>query len=336
MTVIDHRPAYLSRERFPDAQRIDRRPADGLDGLPLGPRTHLVVMTHSFAHDREWVRCLLRSDAAYIGLLGPRARKDEILEQIDALGTDGSSLRSVSIWVRTDQSRWPSASWRSFWPSALRACRATCARRTVSSMPAERNGAVAGVVLAAGSSTRMGRNKLFFELDGETLLRRVVRRAIGAGLDPVIVVVGHEGERAGTELSGLSCTTVVNPDHAEGINRSLQTGISHVPERARAAVVMLADMPFVTSSMVAGLVTHYRESTAPLVISAYGDVNAPPMLYDRALFPELQRMTGEGCGRQVVRRHRHEAVAVPWPEAALRDIDVPEDYERIKAELATG
>ena len=119
-------------------------------------------------------------------------------------------------------------------------------------MPAERNGAVAGVVLAAGSSTRMGRNKLFFELDGETLLRRVVRRAIGAGLDPVIVVVGHEGERAGTELSGLSCVTVVNPDHAEGINRSLQTGISHVPERARAAVVMLADMPFVTSSMVAG------------------------------------------------------------------------------------
>ena len=88
VTVIDHRPAYLSQERFPDAERIDRRPADGLDGLPLGPRTHLVVMTHSFAHDREWVRCLLRSDAAYIGLLGPRARKDEILKQIDALGTD--------------------------------------------------------------------------------------------------------------------------------------------------------------------------------------------------------------------------------------------------------
>ena len=60
------------------------------------------------------------------------------------------------------------------------------------------------------------------------------------------------------------------------------------------------------------------------------------MLYDRALFPELQHMAGEGCGRQVVRRHRGEAVAVSWPVAALRDIDVPEDYERIKAELATG
>ena len=203
-------------------------------------------------------------------------------------------------------------------------------------MPAERSGAVAGVVLAAGSSTRMGRNKLFFELDGETLVRRVVRRAVDAGLDPVLVVVGHEGERARTELAGLPCTPVDNPDHALGINRSLRTGISRVPERARAAVVMLADMPFVTTRMVATLVARYRESTAPLVISAYGDVNAPPMLYDRALFPELQRMEGEGCGRQVVRRHRHEAVAVSWPPAALQDIDVPEDYERIRAEPGVG
>jgi molybdenum cofactor cytidylyltransferase len=204
------------------------------------------------------------------------------------------------------------------------------------SEPSERSGAVAGVVLAAGSSTRMGRNKLFFELDGETLLRRVVRRAIAAGLDPVIVVVGHEAEHARAEIAALPCKPVDNPDHALGINRSLRTGISHVPERARAAVVMLADMPFVTGRMVAELVARYRDSTAPLVISAYGDVNAPPMLYDRALFSELQQMKGEGCGRQVVRRHRNEAISVSWPEAALQDIDVPEDYERIRAELGVG
>lgn len=203
-------------------------------------------------------------------------------------------------------------------------------------MPAERGGAVAGVVLAAGSSTRMGRNKLFFELDGESLLRRVVRRALDAGLDPVLVVVGHEAERARAELAGLACTPVDNPDHALGVNRSLRTGISQVPERAGAAVVMLADMPFVTSRMVATLVARYRESTAPLVISAYGEVNAPPMLYDRTLFPELRQMSGSGCGRQVVRRHRDEAIAVSWPEAALQDVDVPEDYERIRAELGLG
>ena len=66
VTVVDHRPAYLSAERFPGAERIDRRPAAGLEGLPLGPRAYAVVMTHSFAHDRDWVgrpvadRCPLR------------------------------------------------------------------------------------------------------------------------------------------------------------------------------------------------------------------------------------------------------------------------------------
>ena len=110
VTVVDHRPAHLSSERFPDAERIDRRPADGLDGLPLGPRAYPVVMTHSFAHDREWVRRLLGTDVPYIGLLGPRARGDEILHQIDAvatgrlftpvglrLGADGPEQVAVSI-----------------------------------------------------------------------------------------------------------------------------------------------------------------------------------------------------------------------------------------------
>ena len=110
VTVVDHRPAHLSSERFPDAERIERRPADGLDGLPLGPRAYPVVMTHSFEHDREWVRRLLGTDVPYIGLLGPRARGDEILHQIDAvatgrlfapvglrLGADGPEQVAVSI-----------------------------------------------------------------------------------------------------------------------------------------------------------------------------------------------------------------------------------------------
>ena len=101
VTVVDHRPAYLSRERFPDAARIDRRPADGPEGLPLGPRSYPVVMTHSFAHDREWVRCLLGTDAPYIGLLGPRARRDEILEQIGAVATD-RLFAPVGLDLRAD------------------------------------------------------------------------------------------------------------------------------------------------------------------------------------------------------------------------------------------
>jgi molybdenum cofactor cytidylyltransferase len=191
---------------------------------------------------------------------------------------------------------------------------------------------VAGIVLAAGSSTRMGRNKLLLPLDGEPLLRRAVRVALEGGLDPMLVVLGHQAEPARQALTGLSCRTVLNPDHAQGVRISLQVGVRNVPAGARAVVVLLADMPFVTASMIRTVVSRYIEGTAPLVVSQYGDVNAPPTLYDRSLFPELLTMTGEGCGKQVVKRHLGEAVCVPWPEAALSDVDVPEDYQRLRAQ----
>jgi molybdenum cofactor cytidylyltransferase len=204
-------------------------------------------------------------------------------------------------------------------------------------MPANRSGSVAGVVLAAGSSIRMGRNKLLFDFDGEPLVRRAVRRAATAGLDPVVAVLGYEAELVRRELDGLDppCRVVVNPDYERGINSSLKTGIAALPAAAVAAVVMLADMPLVTAEMIATLVTRYRASEAPLVISDYEGVNAPPMLYDRVLFEELRVMEGEGCGRQVVRRHQASAVVVAWPVAALTDLDVPGDYELVRS-LAAG
>ena len=203
-------------------------------------------------------------------------------------------------------------------------------------MPPEAPGPIAGVVLAAGASTRMGHNKLLLELEGQSLLRLAVSRASSAGLEPVIVVLGHEADRAMQELSDLPCRTVMNPDYQMGAGRSVRTGIDAVPAGAAGALVMLADMPFVTSDMLATLVRRFRTAGVPLVISDYEGVNAPPMLYDRSLFPELQAMTGDSCGREVVRRHRSEAAVVSWPKAALADVDLPEDYEDAKARVGGG
>jgi molybdenum cofactor cytidylyltransferase len=199
-------------------------------------------------------------------------------------------------------------------------------------MPPERTGAVAGVVLAAGTSTRMGHNKLLLELAGETLVHRAVRRVVDAGLDPVFVVLGHEADRIREAIGSLECQTVFNPNYEAGVNSSLRAGIHAVSESsAQAAVVVLADMPFVTTAMIRTLVDEFRKSDGPLVISDYQGINAPPMLYDRSLFHELAVSEGQGCGKHVVKRHRHEARSVTWPAEALTDLDVPEDIERIKA-----
>jgi molybdenum cofactor cytidylyltransferase len=199
-------------------------------------------------------------------------------------------------------------------------------------MPADRGGAVAAVVLAAGASTRMGQNKLLMELDGEPLVRRAVGRAVKAGLTPVIVVLGYQADRVQQALGGLEYQAVVNAAYERGVNSSLRAGIEAASESsADAAVVVLADMPFVTSAMLATLVDTYRASGAPLVISDYDGVNAPPMLYDRSLFGELATSEGQGCGKHIVKRHRHEAASASWPVDALTDLDAPEDFERVKA-----
>ncbi len=201
-------------------------------------------------------------------------------------------------------------------------------------MAAEREGSVAGVVLAAGTSSRLGRNKLLMELGGESVLRRTVHTAIDGGLAPVLVVLGFEANRARDALAGLACELVDNPDYALGVNRSLKAGLAAVPPGAAAAVVLLADMPLVTGAMIATVVGAYRRSDAPLVISQYGETQAPPTLYDRSLFGEFQECQGEGAGKRVVERHRHDAVSIAFPPDALLDLDLPDDFRRLQRLIA--
>jgi molybdenum cofactor cytidylyltransferase len=184
------------------------------------------------------------------------------------------------------------------------------------------------VVLAAGTSSRLGANKLLLRLDSEPLVRRVARQAAEAGLSPVIVVLGHEAERVADALGGVAVEAVVNLEYRAGMHGSMQTGIARVPHDCAAAVVLLGDMPLVTAAMIQSLVERFRVGAEPLVLSLYGEVQAPPTLYARSLFPALAA-AGAGGGREVVRAHRSEAAELRWPEVLLADVDRPEDAARL-------
>ena len=334
VAVVDHRPAFVAEGRFPAAQRrLTRRPEDGVAGLATGPDAAAVVMTHNLALDRAWVRAFAATPVGYIGVLGPRARTERIAPAVDQgslfgpvgldIGAEGPEQIAVSVLAEL---------------LAVRAGRAGGHLRDRGAGIHEDgpDGRVAGVVLAAGGSTRMGRNKLLLDAGGEPLVRRVTRQAIAAGLAPVLVVVGYEAARVREALAGLPCEFVENPDYASGINGSVQRGIARVPADAPAAVVILGDMPFVTAAMIRAVADRHRESGAPLVLSLYGDdaVHAPPTLYGRALFAEFGTDAGEGCGKRVVRRHRTEAAELRWPAARLADVDVPADYSKVADRLA--
>jgi molybdenum cofactor cytidylyltransferase len=194
----------------------------------------------------------------------------------------------------------------------------------------------AAVILAAGASRRMGRNKMLLPLEGESLVRRTAGRALRAGLAPVVVVLGHEAEQARAELAGLEVEIAINPSYTGPTSGSLHRGLDRVGPDVGAAVVLLADMVLVTEEMIGAMLKEAVRTDAPLVVSRYGDVKAPPLLFRRALFPELLAWTGEGCGKAVVLRYEAEAAFIDWPVAALTDVDTPEDLEAAEQLLSSG
>jgi molybdenum cofactor cytidylyltransferase len=189
----------------------------------------------------------------------------------------------------------------------------------------------AAIVLAAGASRRMGRNKLLLDLDGEPLVRRAVRRALEAGLSPVVVVVGHEPERVRAALADLPCIFATNPGAAVDASDSLHRGIEALPATVDAAVVVLADMVEVSAEMLRSISEVPRGGDALVVASRYGEVVAPPVRFHRSLFPEVLAFSGEGCVRAMVGRHPSETVYLDWEPEALTDVDTADDWTRYRA-----
>lgn len=191
-------------------------------------------------------------------------------------------------------------------------------------------GRIAAVILAAGASTRMGRNKLLLPVEGEAMVHRCVRRVRDAGCDPIVVVTGHDAARVREALATLNVSYAQSPDPSGPTSGSLHAGLRALPGDVSAALVMLADMVQVTTPMLRALVEGVALGAEPLGVSRYGDVLAPPLMFRRELWPELLAWHGEGCGKAVVRAHEAEARMHDWPVEALQDVDTPADYDALR------
>ena len=192
---------------------------------------------------------------------------------------------------------------------------------------------VAGVVLAAGRSARLGRPKQLLDLGGRPVLVHVLANARAAALDDLILVLGHEAQRIrATIASDLAGVQVVdNPRYTAGQSTSLHTGLRAVATESDAAVVLLGDQPQVGPDVIDALIAMFRETGAPIVMPSYGGVPANPVLIARSLFPEVLAVAGDQGAREVVRAHRADTAFVPFPDRRPpADIDTEADYESLR------
>jgi CTP:molybdopterin cytidylyltransferase MocA len=183
---------------------------------------------------------------------------------------------------------------------------------------------IAGIVLAAGESRRMGFPKPLLPYRGATFLEHIIA-VLRDQVDPLVVVLGHEAPRIQRVVPD-GARVVVNEDYARGQLSSLQTALAGL--QADAALVALVDHPGIDRELLARLLRAFRENRPPLLIPTFGGRRGHPMIFSRALFAELLAAPLDQGARVVVRRHAALELAVDC-EGILQDLDDPETYRRV-------
>lgn len=161
----------------------------------------------------------------------------------------------------------------------------------------------------------------------ETTLAMVQRSAV----DEIVLVLGASAETIRSRLAVQDVTVIVNQAYAQGMAGSLQAGISALSPRIQAALIILADQPFVRSQTLDHLIAEYRRARSRILIPTYQGHRGNPVLVDRRLFPQIMELQGDvGC-RAIFTRHPQAVQIVEVKdEGILLDIDQQEDYQRLK------
>jgi molybdenum cofactor cytidylyltransferase len=181
---------------------------------------------------------------------------------------------------------------------------------------------VGAVILAAGSSRRMGSNKLCALLDGKPVIAHVADMVLAAGL-PAVIVVGHEADAVMESLGARTILSVVAPDHAAGQAHSLAAGVRAIPADWDAAFICLGDMPLVPAELLRKMAQ--AASTRTIIVPHFNGRRGNPVLWGRRWFDALQTLTGDKGARDLLLHHRADVTEFAWRDDSIHhDADTPE------------
>lgn len=193
---------------------------------------------------------------------------------------------------------------------------------------------VAGIVLAAGSSSRFGGDKLAQVIAEKALVVHVVDAALDVDLVDVVVVIRQDDSRLPSILSrSARLRTVTNADHLEGISSSLRCGLRSLGDDVDAAVVLLGDEPEITAGTIRKVIDAYLNTGAPAVRASYGGRIGHPVLLDRRLWPEVLREKGDVGARRILDRNRAVEVVDVGGVRPI-DVDFKEDLVAVRRRLS--
>jgi len=207
--------------------------------------------------------------------------------------------------------------------------------REVTRDPDPPKSAVRGILLAAGTSSRLGEPKQLLAFRGQPLVRHVAEQALASRLAGLTVVVGNRSSDVSAALDNLDVEIVNNPSFELGQSTSLLAGLIAFPRELAGAMIILVDQPFVDAGLIDRLIALFEESGAAIVAPQCAGRRGNPVVFDRALVPELLTIVGDTGAREVIARHRERLATLELPnDRPFLDVDTWEDYRQLAAQEA--
>lgn len=187
---------------------------------------------------------------------------------------------------------------------------------------------VAGVILAAGGSSRFGEIKQLLPWKNKNIINTVVETAALAGLDPILVVLGANAGLIQASLDNETIQVVTNPDWDKGQSTSLKAGVTAIRHTVDGVLFLLCDQPHLTVNLVNAVVEEGLRS-GKVVTPIINDRRANPVYFPASCFPLFETLEGDAGGRQIIPACPH--TTLPWLDDWMaRDIDTPEDYRVLR------
>jgi len=188
-----------------------------------------------------------------------------------------------------------------------------------------------GLVLAAGSSRRMGSPKQLLLIGGRPLLELVVAQVCASRVDDVVVVLGAAADEIRARVDFGRARALVNPDHGSGMASSLRAGLAALPDTVDRALIVLGDQPDISPALLDRLLQLQESSGLPAAALSFGGLLHPPVVLRRELWGDLMSLEGDvGC-RAVIRARPELVARLAATERGNHpiDVDTPADYERL-------
>jgi molybdenum cofactor cytidylyltransferase len=189
---------------------------------------------------------------------------------------------------------------------------------------------ISGLILAAGTSSRMGQPKQLLPFRGTILLDWVMAQAESASaLNEVIVVLGRAADEIQPRLRSTRAKVIVNPVFTEGCSGSYKAGMATIDPRAEAVMVLLGDQPGVESAVIDQVAEDWRTKAGTIALTSYRGRRGHPMVFARELFDQLRQLSGDKAAWKILDAHpdwvRDVAVDYAFPD----DVDTRQDYEAL-------